>query len=71
MKSGIAIQERMASVSDNISIARQRIEIWPIERLREYPRNPRKNDGAMDRMSGVKRATRMLSQRARHEGELL
>ena len=28
----------------------QRIETWPIERLREYPRNPRKNDKAMDRM---------------------
>lgn len=26
------------------------IEIWAIERLREYPRNPRKNDGAVDRM---------------------
>ena len=22
----------------------QHIELWPIERLREYPRNPRKND---------------------------
>ena len=28
----------------------QRIEHWPIERLREYPRNPRKNDAAVDRM---------------------
>jgi hypothetical protein len=27
-----------------------RIEYWPIERLREYPRNPRKNDAAVDRM---------------------
>jgi ParB-like chromosome segregation protein Spo0J len=27
-----------------------RIEIWPIDRLREYPRNPRKNDAAVDRM---------------------
>jgi ParB-like chromosome segregation protein Spo0J len=26
--------------------------LWPIERLREYPRNPRKNDGAVDRMCG-------------------
>jgi DNA modification methylase len=26
------------------------IELWPIERLREYPRNPRKNDAAVDRM---------------------
>ena len=28
----------------------QRIETWPIERLVEYPRNPRKNDAAVDRM---------------------
>jgi len=28
------------------------IQIWPIERLVEYPRNPRKNDGAVDRMCG-------------------
>ena len=27
-----------------------RIENWPIERLVEYPRNPRKNDAAVDRM---------------------
>ena len=29
------------------------IEQWPIERLVEYPRNPRKNDAAVDRMCGV------------------
>ena len=28
----------------------QQIEFWPIDRLVEYPRNPRKNDGAVDRM---------------------
>jgi len=28
----------------------QSIELWPIERLREYPRNPRKNDAVVDRM---------------------
>src|SRR6266481_3735248 len=28
----------------------QRVELWPIGRLREYPRNPRKNDAAVDRM---------------------
>src|SRR5712671_6122258 len=28
----------------------QSIELWPIERLVEYPRNPRKNDAAVDRM---------------------
>jgi DNA modification methylase len=30
----------------------QNIEYWPIERLVEYPRNPRKNDAAVDRMCG-------------------
>ena len=30
--------------------APMQIEIWPIERLRQYPRNPRKNDAAVDRM---------------------
>jgi DNA modification methylase len=28
----------------------QDIELWPIDRLVEYPRNPRKNDAAVDRM---------------------
>ena len=28
----------------------QEIENWPIERLVEYPRNPRRNDKAVDRM---------------------
>ena len=30
----------------------QRIEIWPIDRLIFYARNPRKNDSAVDRMCG-------------------
>src|SRR5262249_19821756 len=29
-----------------------RIDHWPIDRLVEYPRNPRKNDAAVDRMCG-------------------
>src|ERR1700692_1465597 len=32
--------------------AGQAIELWPIERLVEYPRNPRKNNAAVDRMCG-------------------
>jgi DNA modification methylase len=32
--------------------ATQSVELWPIERLVEYPRNPRKNDAAVDRMCG-------------------
>src|ERR1700689_4997674 len=34
------------------SSAAQNIELWPIKRLVEYPRNPRKNDAAVDRMCG-------------------
>jgi hypothetical protein len=26
------------------------VEQWPIERFRDYERNPRKNDGVVDRM---------------------
>lgn len=29
---------------------RMRIEYWPIARLKPYERNPRKNDGALERM---------------------
>jgi len=36
----------------NVLTNEQRIEVWPIDRLVEYPRNPRKNDGAVDRMCG-------------------
>lgn len=28
----------------------QNIELWPIDKLRPYDRNPRKNDKAVDRM---------------------
>jgi ParB-like chromosome segregation protein Spo0J len=28
----------------------QHIEIWPLSRIVEYARNPRKNDAAVDRM---------------------
>lgn len=38
------------SADPTVEITPLRIEYWPIERLREYPRNPRKNDAAVDRM---------------------
>jgi ParB-like chromosome segregation protein Spo0J len=34
----------------SVYIEPMQVEIWPLERLREYPRNPRKNDAAVDRM---------------------
>jgi ParB-like chromosome segregation protein Spo0J len=43
----------MPSVSGVVPLATEhKIELWPIDRLREYTRNPRKNDGAVDRMCG-------------------
>ena len=30
--------------------ARLRVEYWPIERLKPYERNPRKNDNAVDQI---------------------
>ena len=41
----------MAQPADqSVYIKPMQVELWPIERLREYPRNPRKNDAAVDRM---------------------
>src|SRR6058998_3513683 len=34
----------------NPHVSKQHIELWPIDRLVEYQRNPRKNDAAVDRM---------------------
>jgi DNA modification methylase len=39
-------------LSQAITAQTHQIQIWPIERLVEYPRNPRKNDAAVDRMCG-------------------
>jgi ParB-like chromosome segregation protein Spo0J len=35
-----------------VILSSQSIAQWPIERLVESPRNPRKNDSAVDRMCG-------------------
>jgi ParB-like chromosome segregation protein Spo0J len=35
---------------DPTSFARLRVEYWPIERLKPYERNPRKNDKAVDQI---------------------
>src|SRR5450759_1683015 len=50
----------------------QAIEIWPIERLVEYPRNPRKNDSAVDRMCGsIKEFGFKIPVLARSDGEIV
>jgi len=35
---------------DNLHAARLRVEYWPTAKLQDYERNPRKNDGAVNRM---------------------
>ena len=37
-------------LSQEMAAQTPQIQIWPIERLIEYARNPRKNDSAVDRM---------------------
>ena len=44
------IENRLASMISRHTT--QGIEYWPIDQLVEYARNPRKNDGAVDRMVG-------------------
>src|SRR5271168_4971260 len=39
-------------LSQETAVQTPQIQIWPIERLVEYARNPRKNDGAVERMCG-------------------
>ena len=52
--------------------AEQRIENWPIERLVEYPRNPRKNDKAVDRMSAsIREFGFKIPVLARSDGEVV
>src|ERR1700676_2313913 len=50
----------------------QTIELWPIDRLRPYPRNPRKNDAAVDRMCESIRAFGFeIAVLARSDGEVV
>ena len=48
------------------------IESWPIDRLVEYPRNPRKNDSAVDRMVGsIREFGFKIPVLARGDGEIV
>jgi DNA modification methylase len=50
----------------------QQIENWPIERLVEYPRNPRKNDKAVDRMvASIREFGFKIPVLARSDGEVV
>jgi ParB-like chromosome segregation protein Spo0J len=53
-------------------LATQNIENWPIERLVEYPRNPRKNDKAVDRMcASIREFGFKIPVLARSDGEVV
>ena len=39
-----------ANIADSSSTPKLRVEYWPIERLKRYEKNPRKNDGVVDRI---------------------
>ena len=50
----------------------QHIEIWSIERLIEYARNPRKNDSALDRMcASIREFGFKIPILARSDGEVV
>src|ERR1700692_1911891 len=50
----------------------QSVELWPIERLVEYPRNPRKNDKAVDRMcASIREFGFKIPVLARSDGEVV
>src|SRR5580704_5413647 len=40
----------MTDPTKQFADVKPQIELWPIDRLHEYLNNPRKNDGAIDRM---------------------
>src|SRR6266851_188514 len=50
----------------------QRTELWPIDKLVFYARNPRKNDGAVDRMcSSIREFGFKIPVLARSDGEVV
>ena len=52
--------------------AQHEIQIWPIDKLVEYARNPRKNDGSVDRMCGsIKEFGFKVPVLARSDGEIV
>src|SRR5579863_712314 len=54
------------------NLAALRIEYWPIERLAEYPRNPRRNDAAVDRMvASIREFGLAIPVLARSSGEVI
>ena len=59
-------------VTHDGSAARLEIQIWPIDRLVFYARNPRKNDAAVDRMcSSIREFGFKIPVLARSDGEVV
>src|ERR1700691_3915403 len=59
-------------LSQEMAAQTPQIQIWPIERLIEYPRNPRKNDSAVDRMCGsIREFGFKIPVLARSDGEVV
>src|SRR6266436_1531850 len=55
-----------------VSKAETRIEQWPVDKLIFYARNPRKNDAAVDRMSGsIREFGFKIPVLARSDGEVV
>jgi len=54
------------------SLARLRVEYWPIERLKPYERNPRKNDKAVDQIrAGIREFGFAVPILAKSDGEIV
>jgi len=54
------------------TLAALRVEYWPIERLVEYPRNPRKNDAVVDQMvASIRQFGFAIPVLARSSGEVI
>jgi hypothetical protein len=64
--------KKTLSIESNETAPASRIEVWPIERLVEYARNPRKNDSAVDRMCGsIREFGFKIPVLARSDGEVV
>ena len=44
------INDERKQAEDPATLARLGVEYWPVERLKPYERNPRKNDKAVDQI---------------------
>src|SRR6202046_781805 len=63
---------RMATPSKQKEVSSHEIQIWSVDRLIEYARNPRKNDSAVDRMcASIREFGFKIPILARSDGEVV